>query len=71
MSDHAEHHEEDHSGIIWDEEAPTSTVSVIAGLLLIISFLAGIALLTRLFMGHGQNVAPEGMIIEVAQSLLV
>ena len=61
MSEHAPHSDHD-PGYIYDEEASTSTVSVIAGLLLIIAFLAATALLVRLFMGHSQNVGPEGML---------
>ena len=71
MSDHTKHNDDHDLGYILDEEASTSSISVIAGLFLIIALLAAIAMLTQLFIGHSQNRAPDASIIEAVSNLIV
>ncbi len=70
MSEHVEHHDDHNLGYILDEDASTSSISVMAGLLLVIALLSAIVLLTLLFMGHSQNVAPEAALVETFSNLL-
>ena len=71
MSDHTDQHDDHDLGYILDEDASTSSISVMAGLLLIIALLATIVLLVQLFMSHSQNVAPDAAIIQIISDFIV
>ena len=70
MSDHTEEHNDHDLGYILDEDAATSSISVMAGLLIMIALLSVIVVAVLLFMGHSQNVAPDASIISSAIQLI-